>query len=77
MRNFISTTFKPTLVVIVTTMFSAAAAVAGSLPSGEVQLGQSILEPAYNDLDGTITYLLTPMNAPACAAHVPPEEKQV
>jgi hypothetical protein len=40
------------------------ATVADTLPTGERQLGQSILEPAYNDLDGTLTYLLTPIKAP-------------
>lgn len=34
------------------------------LPSGEVQLGQSILEPAYNDANGSLIYILTPMHAP-------------
>ncbi len=34
------------------------------LPSGEVQQGQSILEPAYNDADGSIIYLNTPIHAP-------------
>ncbi|MBZ5637773.1 MAG: hypothetical protein LAO51_03340 [Acidobacteriia bacterium] len=38
--------------------------VADTLPSGERQIGQSILEPAYNDLDGSLTYLLTPIKAP-------------
>ena len=42
----------------------AQVAVADTLPTGERQLGQSILEPAYNDLDGTLTYLLTPIKAP-------------
>ena len=39
------------------------ASVADTLPTGERQLGQSILEPAYNDLDGSLTYLLTPIKA--------------
>src|SRR2546422_9977293 len=34
------------------------------LPSGERTLGQSTLEPAYDDRDGTIVYLLTPNHAP-------------
>ncbi len=34
------------------------------LPSGEVQLGQSILEPSYNDANGNLVYLLTPIHAP-------------
>jgi hypothetical protein len=37
---------------------------AQSLPTGEVQVGQSILEPTYNDLDGALSYVLTPIHAP-------------
>jgi hypothetical protein len=33
---------------------------ADPLPSGEVALGPNLIEPAYNDIDGTLTYLLTP-----------------
>jgi hypothetical protein len=40
---------------------------AAALPTGERQLGQSIIEPAYNDLDGVFTYLLTPIKAPLLA----------
>ncbi len=36
----------------------------GSLPSGENMVGQSTVEPAYNDMNGNIIYLLTPINAP-------------
>ncbi|HET7457845.1 MAG TPA: hypothetical protein VFJ74_09330 [Gemmatimonadaceae bacterium] len=35
-----------------------------SLPSGERLLGQSLIEPAYNDVTGTLTYLLTPIKSP-------------
>jgi hypothetical protein len=34
------------------------------LPSGERQLGQAILEPAYDDRNGSIIYLSTPIGAP-------------
>jgi hypothetical protein len=37
---------------------------AGGLPTGETQLGQSLIEPAYNDTTGTIVYLLTPLKSP-------------
>ena len=34
------------------------------LPSGEVTVGQTVVEPAYNDVNGTtILYLSTPMHA--------------
>jgi hypothetical protein len=35
-------------------------ALADSLPSGERALGNATIEPAYNDADGSIVYLLTP-----------------
>jgi len=35
-------------------------AVAAALPSGERIVGDASIEPAYNDYDGTIIYLLTP-----------------
>src|SRR5262249_42834479 len=34
------------------------------LPSGERQLGQAYVEPAYNADTGSILYLLTPLGAP-------------
>ena len=34
--------------------------VAEALPSGERVVGNATIEPAYNDLDGTFVYLLTP-----------------
>jgi len=33
---------------------------ADTLPSGERALGNATIEPAYNDFDGSIVYLLTP-----------------
>jgi hypothetical protein len=46
-------------------------AFADTLPTGEVTLGQTTIEPAYNDITGTIIYLLTPNKAQenANAAH--------
>jgi len=41
-----------------------AALASDPLPSGEVQLGQSIVEPAYNDANGNLVYLLTPIHPP-------------
>lgn len=34
------------------------------LPSGERRLGQAIIEPAYDDRNGSIIYLSTPIGAP-------------
>ncbi len=35
-----------------------------TLPSGERLLGQSAIEPAYNDATGQLIYLLTPIKSP-------------
>jgi hypothetical protein len=34
------------------------------LPSGERQLGRTVIEPAYDDRDGSIVYLSTPLGTP-------------
>ncbi len=39
------------------------ATLADAVPTGETQHGQSVVEPAYDDLDGTFVYLQTPNNA--------------
>lgn len=36
----------------------------GALPSGERQLGKAAIEPAYNDMNGDLLYILTPEKAP-------------
>src|SRR6266446_4334484 len=38
--------------------------VADALPTGEVQLGQTVVEPGYDDLTGKLTYVLTPIKPP-------------
>jgi len=40
-----------------------AGASAQSLPTGEVTFGQVTIEPAYNDMTGSLIYLLTPNHA--------------
>src|SRR6476620_11112166 len=37
---------------------------AQGLPTGEVQLGKSLIEPAYDDMTGDMIFLLTPLGAP-------------
>lgn len=39
-------------------------AAAAGVPSGERLHGQSTIEPVYNDITGSITYVMTPNNAP-------------
>jgi len=45
-------------------LLAASPALAGGLPSGETILGQSAIEPAYDDTNGNIIYLLTPVRSP-------------
>jgi hypothetical protein len=50
-------------------------AAAGGLPTGETTLGQTTIEPAYDDANGTLVYLSTPNKAhvnPVFAHNVAP-----
>lgn len=50
--------------VMVLSVALAPRAYAQGTPSGEVQLGQSYIEPAYDDMTGDMIFLLTPLGAP-------------
>ncbi len=52
----------PIVLLTIATLALATTASGNGLPSGERILGQSTLEPAYNDSNGAIIYLLTPPN---------------
>ncbi len=57
-----------TMLATTLAMIFGPVASAASLPSGEVSIGNwptggSVLEPAYNDADGSLIYLSTPANA--------------
>src|SRR5256885_8539740 len=43
---------------------SRAAAAASTSPSGERIVGQSVIEPVFNDTNGNVTFVMTPINAP-------------
>lgn len=45
-------------------LIGAAPVSAGGLPTGERIVGQSAIEPAYNDVTGNLVYLLTPTRSP-------------
>jgi len=47
-------------VVSAASVVTAVSVGAGTAPSGERALGQSLIEPAYDDTTGALTYLLTP-----------------
>ncbi len=48
--------------IVVVAQLTAAYAAGG--PSGERIAGQSVLEPAFNDVTGAVTYVKTPLKAP-------------
>ncbi len=52
------------IAIVPVVLASPMARAGGSLPTGETLVGQSSIEPAYNDVNGNIVYLLTPINAP-------------
>jgi hypothetical protein len=52
-------------IVVGSFVYAAVGAVADSIPSGERGLGQTVIEPVYNDEQaGEIGYVLTPSHAP-------------
>ena len=74
MKGFIKS--KPALTLVTLALLAAAlvaslavntrlrASAADSIPSGETILGKSTIEPVYDDTNGSITYVMTPNNAP-------------
>lgn len=67
--------FRSRSVVAVTALVSFAVlgsqppALATTFPSGEVVVGKTVIEPAYDDMTGSLIYLSTPMGS---AQHVNP-----
>ena len=62
-----SMVFALTALAAVGVLVAPSAAMAGAVPSGEVTVGRTVVEPAYNDVTGTLVYLSTPMGT---AGHV-------
>ena len=50
--------------VAIVTMLTGATAASAQLPSGERQLGQTIIEPGYDDRTGNLIYIMTPIGPP-------------
>ena len=46
------------------TVLTGVTVASAQLPSGERQLGQTILEPGYDDRTGNLIYVMTPIGAP-------------
>src|SRR5215471_12277584 len=77
-ETFMKGFFKSRLVLTLVTLVLLAAAIAASLagithshaaaaastPSGERIHGQSVLEPVFDDTNGNVTFVMTPLNAP-------------
>ena len=52
------------LLVVIGTLLAGATVAQAQLPSGERQLGQTIIEPGYDDRNDKLIYIMTPMGAP-------------
>jgi hypothetical protein len=52
------------LLIAIGTVLTGAAVAGAQLPSGERQLGQTVIEPGYDDRTGKLIYIMTPMGAP-------------
>ena len=53
------------LLVAIGTVFSGVTVASPPLPSGERQLGQTVVEPAYDDRTGNLIYIMTPIGLPS------------
>ena len=56
--------FAFTLLVAFGMLMGLAPAASAGLPSGERQLGRTVIEPGYDDRTGNLLYFMTPMGAP-------------
>jgi len=52
------------LLVMIGTLLTGTTIANAQLPSGERQLGQTIIEPGYDDRTGKLIYVMTPEGAP-------------
>ena len=52
------------VLVAIVTVLTGVTGASAQLPSGERQLGQTILEPGYDDRTGNLIYIMTPVGAP-------------
>jgi len=53
-----------TLLFALVSLLGSVAGASAQLPSGERQLGKTIIEPGYDDRNGNLIYVMTPMGAP-------------
>jgi hypothetical protein len=52
------------LLIAIGTVLTGVTVASAQLPSGERQLGQTIIEPGYDDRTGNLIYIMTPIGAP-------------
>ena len=57
--------FRLVLLVAVGSLLMAVTAADAQVPSGERQLGRTIIEPGYDDRTGELIYIMTPMGTPS------------
>lgn len=62
MLKRMSLLLAPALIVVAAVATTSAAA--GTLPSGEVVVGQTVVEPVYDDITGAVRYVSTPIHTP-------------
>jgi len=53
-----------TLLLALLALLGRVASASAELPSGERQLGQTIIEPGYDDRNGNLIYVMTPIHTP-------------
>jgi hypothetical protein len=53
-----------TVMLALSAELTGVAATTAGFPTGETVHGQTAVEPAYNDVDGSLVFLLTPVKAP-------------
>ena len=52
------------LLIVIGTLLTGVTVASAQLPSGERQLGQTIIEPGYDDRTGNLIYIMTPIGTP-------------
>src|SRR5256886_10973960 len=50
--------------IVIGTLLTNVTLASAQLPSGERQLGQTIIEPGYDDRTGNLIYIMTPIGPP-------------
>jgi len=62
--NYMQARLAFILLVVIGTLLAGTTIANAQLPSGERQLGQTIVEPGYDDRTGSLIYVMTPEGTP-------------